>query len=173
METQLIFLRSLETKDAEKIHKWHNSPELYTSLLNPFRWVSLAVVEDWLCNKQSYLSNEINLAICLTSDLQHIGNIYLRNIDWTSRNGELNIFIGEPEERSKGYGKAAINLLLNYAFQNLGLLRVYLYVMASNIPAIKTYEKCGFITEGKLSRHIFKDGKFQDVLVMGNCVDNI
>lgn len=169
----LVFLRSLELDDVEIIYRWHNDAELYNSLLNPFRSVSLAVVEEWLRKKQSYSSNEINWAICLMNNSLHIGNIYLRNIDWISRHGELNIFIGDSEQRSKGYGRAAVSLLIEYALQDLGLQRLYLSVLADNIPAIKMYEKCGFKTEGKLRKHAFKDGQFKDVLIMGLCVSNV
>ncbi len=172
-KTPLVFLRSLEIDDAEIIYKWHNDPGLYNSLLRPYRSVSLAVVEEWLRQKQSYSSDEINWAICLTNNLQHIGNIYLRNIDWISRHGELNIFIGDSEQRSKGYGKAAVSLVIEYALQNLGLQRLYLFVLKDNSSAIKMYEKCGFTTEGKLRRHAFKDGQFKDVLIMGLCASDV
>ena len=64
-------------------------------------------------------------------------------------------------------------MLINYAFQDLGLLRLYLFVLEDNTPAMRVYEKCGFIVEGKLRRHAFKEGKFKDVLVMGICASDL
>lgn len=172
-ETPSVLLRSLEIEDAERIYKWHNDANLYDSLLSPFRCVSLAVVEEWLRKKQSYSNQEINWAIYLTTNSQHIGNIYLRNIDWISRHGELNIFIGDVEQRAKGYGKAAVRLLIEYALKDLGLQRLYLFVLKDNMSAIKMYEKCGFIKEGELRGHIFKDSQFKDVLIMGLCAGDV
>jgi RimJ/RimL family protein N-acetyltransferase len=97
----------------------------------------------------------------------HIGNIYLRDIDFISGRGELHILIGEPGERGKGYGSGAVRLLVDYAVKDLGLKRVWLNVLADNKPAIRLYEIIGFKIEGRLRNHVFKAGKFRDLLVMG------
>jgi [ribosomal protein S5]-alanine N-acetyltransferase len=55
---------------------------------------------------------EINLAICISENPEHIGNIYLRNLNWIDRNAELHAFIGRSEHRGKRYGSASIQLLL-------------------------------------------------------------
>lgn len=164
-----VYLRCLEPDDLERTYKWHNDPKLYESLGGVFRYVSRASEEEWLRKASSYSANEVSLAICLTNGGRHIGNVYLRNIDWVSRRAELHIFIGEPNERSNGYGTAAVNQVLQHAFQDLGLHRVYLFVLEDNKPAIRTYEKCGFAVEGRLRQHAFKGGAFKDVVVMGIC----
>lgn len=164
-----VYLRALELDDAEQILKWHNDPELYRSLASPFRNVSRTTVEEWLRQKQGYLANEVNLAICRASDSVHIGNIYLRTIDWVARHAELHIFIGDPACQSKGHGREATRLLIDYAFRQLGLARVYLHVLADNARAIKMYQRCGLTIEGTLRRHAFKDGVFKDVVLMGIC----
>ena len=38
----------------------------------------------------------------------------------------MELFIGDPEERSKGYAQSALRQTLSYAFTELGLKRVYL-----------------------------------------------
>jgi diamine N-acetyltransferase len=162
-----VFLRSLELDDLDRTLKWHNDPELYRTLTGVFRYVSRSTEEEWLRKKQASLPQEVNLAICLKSNSLHIGNIYIRNIDWISRNGELWIFIGETKHRSKGYGQSAIRQLIKYAFKDLGLMRLHLLVLADNKKAVRAYEKCGFVREGKLTKHFFKGGKFKDALVMG------
>jgi RimJ/RimL family protein N-acetyltransferase len=62
-----------------------------------------------------------------------------------------------------------MQLLTKHAFEDLGLMRIYLHTLASNSAAIAMYEKCGFVTEGRLKRHAFKKGVFEDMLVMGLC----
>jgi diamine N-acetyltransferase len=166
-----IFLRAIELDDLERTNKWHNDPELY-STLGTFRYVSRSADEEWLRKKLAYSSMELNLAICRVDDSEHIGNIYLRNIDWTARHAELHIFIGEANQRGKGYGQAAVKLLTDHAIKDLGLLRLYLMVLEDNLSAIKMYEKCGFIIEGKLRHHAFKNGMFKTVLFMGLCAGN-
>jgi RimJ/RimL family protein N-acetyltransferase len=116
---------------------------------------------------------QVNLAICLAKQAQHIGNIYLRDIDWIARNAELHIFIGDAQQRNKGYGRVAVQQLIDYAFRDLGLYRVYLFVLADNQAAIRTYAACGLQHEGVLRGHAFKQGAFKDVSVMGICNETV
>jgi RimJ/RimL family protein N-acetyltransferase len=165
-----VYLRSLECGDLVRTHKWHNDRALYESLIGAFRYASRKAEEEWLRGLLSYSTHRISLAICLTDDSRHIGNIYLSDIDWSARRARVEIFIGDSEFRSKGHGTAALCLLIKHAFKDLGLLRLHLMVLDGNQRAIRLYEKCGFVVEGRLRRHAFKRGKFVDVLVMGLCV---
>jgi diamine N-acetyltransferase len=163
----LIYLRALDVSDLEKVFTWHNDSTLYEHLGGNFRWVSRSAEEEWIRRRCMYSSNEINLAICISDTHEHIGNIYLRDMDWVARHAELHIFIGAQTQRGHGYGEAAIRQVLAHAFEDLGLHRVFLYVLVSNEPAIHLYKKCGFIEEGRLRQHIFKKGCNEDVLIMG------
>lgn len=165
---ETVRLRALAQDDLDRVLKWHNDAELYSTLGGHFRYVSREAETEWL-RRRLEARDEVNLAICLSDTAEHIGNIYLRNIDFVDRNAELHAFIGQRENRGKGYGSAAVRLLAKHAFENLGLMRIYLYVLAKNSAAIKTYERCGFVVEGRLRRHVLKAGIFEDVLVMGLC----
>ena len=167
--SELVYLRSLEMADLERCYQWHNDPELYLFLGNSFRHVSQKAEEAWLESKVGWHHNEINLAICLAESHQHIGNIYLRDIDWISRRAELHIFIGDKTQRSKGCGQSAIRQLVRYAFDELGLQRVFLFVLEDNLAARHSYKKCGFNVEGTLLRHVFKNGQFKNMIIMGLC----
>ena len=169
MMSEPVCLRPLEMGDLDRCHEWHNCSELYRFLGSPFRHVSRTAAEAWLESKIAWHPNEINLAICLTDSQQHIGNIYLRKIDWIARRAELHVFIGDPALRSKGCGQSAVRQLMQYAFDELGLQRIFLHVLEDNSAARHIYEKCGFTTEGILKRHIFKNGRFQNMIVMGLC----
>ena len=164
-----VYLRPLEMDDLDRCCQWHNCSELYRSLGSPFRHVSRKTAEAWLESKIGWHPNEINLAICLTNSRQHIGNIYLREIDWIARRAELHVFIGDSTQRSKGCGQSAVRQLVQYAFEELGLQRIFLHVLEDNSVARHIYEKCGFKTEGILERHLFKNGQFKNLVVMGLC----
>ena len=167
-----LFLRALEESDVERTHIWHNDVGLYDTLGDSFRPISRTSELEWLRRKIAFSATELNLAICAKTTGEHIGNIYLRDIDWVARRGSLHIFIGVSEYRGKGYGREAVRQMLRLAFCELNLNRVYLEVLAHNSTAIKTYEACGFEMEGRLKNHCFKSGQFRDVLVMGITADN-
>jgi len=164
-----VYLRSLELTDLNRIYQWHNDPELYATLTSSFHPVSLQTVEDWLKKKVQYSDKEINYAICLTDTSEHVGNIYMREIDYINRTGFLGAFVGRTEHRRKGYISEALLQVVEYAYGVLGLQRLYMHTFADNYPAITLLEKCGFKIEGKMRRHIFKNGEFKDVLILGMC----
>ncbi len=168
-----VYLRALEVSDLDRTWKWHNDPQLYAMLVSPFRYVSRAAEEDWIRHKTTYSLTEIQLAICLKQDDQHIGDIHLTNIDWVARHACTGIFIGAAEHWSKGYGRQALHLLLDHAFRDLGLRRLYLTVLEDNQRAIRAYEECGFVIEGTLRQHAYKRGQFRNLLFMGICVDDL
>ncbi len=167
-----VYLRALELSDLDRTWKWHNDSGLYEWLVSPFRQVSRAAEEEWIRRKVAISQTEFQLAICLKENNQHIGNIHLRNIDWVSRLAEVGIFIGDAEHWSKGYGRQAMRLILRHAFHDLRLRRVFLTVLDDNHRAIRSYEKCGFVVEGRLRKHAYKRGQFRDLVFMGICVDD-
>jgi RimJ/RimL family protein N-acetyltransferase len=146
---------------------WHNDAALYETLGGAFRFVSRKAEVEWLRRKSGSAADELNLAICVTRTRRHVGNIYLRGIDWTARHGEAHLFVGAAADRGKGYGASALRQLVAHAFGTLGLQRLFLLVLKGNAVAIRTYASCGFRGEGTLRRHAFKRGRFRDVLVMG------
>ena len=164
-----VYLRALEPSDLDRTWKWHNDQELYATLVRPFRYVSRAAEEEWIRRKAAYSQTEIQLAICLKQGDQHIGNISLTDIDWVARHAGVGIFLGEAKYQSKGYGQQAMRLLLRHAFHDLGLHHVYLVVLDDNARAIRLYEKCGFVVEGRLRQHAYKRGQFRDLIFMGIC----
>lgn len=164
-----VYLRALEVSDLDRTWKWHNDPGLYATLISPFRYVSRAAEEEWLRRKAAYSQTEIQLAICLKEGERHIGDVYLTDIDWVSRHATVGIFIGETQYQSKGYGQQALRLILRHAFHDLALQHVHLTVLDDNTRAIRVYEKCGFAIEGRLRQHVYKRGRFRDLIIMGIC----
>jgi RimJ/RimL family protein N-acetyltransferase len=165
-----IYLRSLDMSDLDRVYEWQNSPDLYELFSGiTYQPVSHKSVEEWLLKRITYSKSEVNMAICLIQSNDHIGNIYLRDIDWISRKGTVHLFIPNTENQGKNYGHEALRALLHYAFSTLGLNRLYLTAIASNTRAITFYQKHGFLNEGILKEHVYKNGDYLDVVIMGLC----
>lgn len=96
-----------------------------------------------------------------------VGFVALHGIEWNNQACLLAIGIGNPDDRGKGYGTDALNLILRYAFYELNLNRVGLDVISYNLSAIKAYEKVGFKMEGQMRSAVLRDGKQFDRLIMG------
>lgn len=109
--------------------------------------------------------NGTNFAI--EADGECIGTCGLFNIDWTARHAELGVGIGDKDYWGKGYGREAVNLLLDYAFRLRNLRRVWLEVHAANERAIRAYRSCGFVEEGRMREHVWLGGRYVDNVIMG------
>jgi RimJ/RimL family protein N-acetyltransferase len=96
-----------------------------------------------------------------------LGNSGLHRISSLHRHAEWGIFIGRPEEWGKGYGREIARTMLRYAFGTLNLNRVYLRVNADNERGIKAYTAAGFKEEGLLRSHMYVEGTYVDMVMMG------
>ncbi len=63
-------------------------------------------------------------------------------------------------------GTDAVRLVIEYAFDELGLHRVELHVDEANGRAVRCYEKVGFVREGLLRDHRRVEGKFSNTVQM-------
>lgn len=77
------------------------------------------------------------------------------------------IGILDPKLLGKGLGSEAIFLLLQHAFAELQLHRIGIRVLAYNQRAIRAYEKCGFVIEGREREAAFVNGAWHDDVMMG------
>lgn len=67
---------------------------------------------------------------------------------------ECAIMIGEPACRRKGYATEALELLLDYGFENFKLSKVTAPILYFNEPSKALFEKLGFKKKGKEGRDI-------------------
>jgi len=147
--------------------KWLNDPEL-TQYLSIFLPLTRMKEEDWVENLKNR-NDTIVFGILLldeNSGEKLIGNCGLHEIDWKNRVAEVGIMIGEKELHGKGYGTEAMEIILEYGFETVNLNRIQLHVYDFNIRAIKSYNKIGFIEEGRMRQAQFKNGKYHDMILM-------
>jgi RimJ/RimL family protein N-acetyltransferase len=96
---------------------------------------------------------------------EDIGSCGLRSLDRTDGNAELSIFMMRGSW-GRGLGTDAVNALLDFAFGELRLERIYLHVFDYNPRAVRSYEKSGFVREAVLRRARFHRGAHHDVFLM-------
>jgi len=87
-------------------------------------------------------------------------------IDWINKSDHCPSMIGDRKYWSKGYGSEARLLLLDFAFSERGFNRIWALILENNIASRRMFEKCGYKTEGLLRQSIYKNGKFQNQVIM-------
>lgn len=150
--------------------KWINNPEQRAFTATRFP-VSKYEHEGWFKAKAMDKYNK-TYAIQLKENNQIIGLIGNNDYDPINRSTYPFILIGETGLKGKGFGQEAFSLFLNFCFKELNVHKVYGYLYAYNKASRHMVEKCGYILEGVLKQHWFKDGEYQDVLVMGRLNEN-
>jgi RimJ/RimL family protein N-acetyltransferase len=162
-----IRLRAVERNDVEKFQQWINDPEV-TEGLALYLPMSMRDEESWFEGLASRPPQEKPLAIDYREDStwRLIGNSGFFDIDHRAHSAEIGIMIGDKSMWNQGFGTEAMGLLLRHGFETLNLNRVFLRVYSSNPRAVRSYEKSGFILEGRLREAVYQRGSYGDVLIM-------
>lgn len=161
----LVHLRPIRREDSGLLYEWITDRELVR--LNSSYWpISEIDHENWL---ESMLIRRRDLVIFVIEDMNgnSVGTCKLVNINWVHRSAELQIRIGSKANQGRGLGTAAVKLLCEFGFDDLGLHRISLFVLAGNLRARRAYEKARFLQEGVMKEAAFVNGHFEDVVVMG------
>lgn len=106
--------------------------------------------------------NTKNRADCVIEyDFIPVGLIGLLNIDYENEKAEFYISMGDTAYKRRGIASYATKMILQYAFEEMKLNKVYLNVDKDNVAARKLYEKTGFQCEG----HFVKDMRHRGVFI--------
>ncbi|PKM63109.1 MAG: GNAT family N-acetyltransferase [Firmicutes bacterium HGW-Firmicutes-21] len=158
-----IYLSPINVDDVEIYTKWLNDKEVSGNLGN-FKHIISTFSEQKTLERMS--SEGYNFSIVGSEDDVLIGNISLNQVDNINRSATVGLFIGEAENRCKGYGSEALCLILNFGFNTLNLHNIMLKVHADNEQAIACYKKAGFREFGRRHEAKFKDGNYIDIIHM-------
>lgn len=138
--------------------------------LSPARPMSAAMVKKQYEKLEKQVEEEKNLyyfSVRSKADDRLIGKAAIEWIEWTNSNAFLRLGIGAAEDRRKGYGSQALQMMLRFAFAELNLYRVTANVQEYNEPAIGLLQKYGFVEEVRRRQGLDRDGLRWDLLVFG------
>ena len=141
-----MIFRRLKIGDAPYMLEWMKDSSITSNFRTDFSTMELTNVEDFI---KSSLEDKENIHFCVANDDdEYLGTISLKNIDQDNKNAEYAICL---RKKAQGTNAASFGTqsLLSYAFNDIGLHRVYLNVYTDNERANAFYIKAGFNYEGK------------------------
>ena len=157
-----LYLRPLEDSDVgDEYLSWLNNPGVTRYLETGKSTVSLSDLLKYL-ERFHNSTTDLIFAIVDKESGQHIGNATLNRINWTHRTVDTGLMIGRMKFWGKGYAFEAWSLLLEYAFQCLGLRKIVAGTAADNVASIAVLKKLGFKVEGVLRQEFLVDGECKD-----------
>ncbi len=156
-----IGLRVIEQEDLEFIHKLNNNPDIMSYWFEePYK--SMARLQDMY---EKSMHNQQERRFILKKNNEKLGLVELVSIDPIHRKAEFTIMI-EPTYQGHGYASTATKLAMDYAFSNLNLHKLYLFVDEINEKAIHIYKKAGFQIEATLKDEFFVNGAYHNAVIM-------
>lgn len=160
-----LYLRLMEEQDIPFKVKWINDPKIRATLNFDYP-ISQISTRQWL-TKVAADSSRKDFIACLRENDEPVGYGGFLNIDIRNSKAESYLGIGNVDYWGKGLAYQMRMLLLEYAFLELGLNKVYTYNWPENTRIVKLNERAGFTIEGRLRDDIFSHGERRDRLVMG------
>ncbi|MGD0552235.1 MAG: GNAT family protein [Sedimentisphaerales bacterium] len=159
-----LVLRPLNKADLENRVRWFNDPDVRKTLILSERF-ELEKTIRWLEKIQAD-DSRVELIIEAPQKTT-VGIIGLAGISRTHRTAEIYLVIGQKEFWGKGVMLEAECLLIDWAFNSLGLEKIWAEARPENIASVITMKKLGFQVEGTLRCEKFVDGKRIDILRLG------
>ena len=155
-----IKLRPLRISEAERLAELANNEKIACNLTDGFPHpYTLADAKDFLTK---FTNQDPVTYFGIEYNGEYVGNISLvPRQDIYRMSAEIGYFIGEPYW-NKGIVTTAVNLITEYGFQHLGIIRIQTGVFEYNTASQRVLEKCGFVKEGVFRKSIIKRGKLWD-----------
>lgn len=156
-----IDLVPMSKENAKLRYKWVNdqSVRIYSRNEVPH---TLEEIKKWSERSQEGVKEHIGFELWHKKDQKTIGNGGLSRIDYIARKANAWMVIGEKDYWSEGLGTEAMKLILDYAFKEVNLHKVYAGIFEPNIGSWSCAQKLGFKLEGRLKNAIYVNGKYHD-----------
>jgi UDP-4-amino-4,6-dideoxy-N-acetyl-beta-L-altrosamine N-acetyltransferase len=162
-----VQLRDLGPDDKARLLAWRNSPEVAAYMYTDHQ-ISEAEHERWFAGVEGD-SRRAYWIIEMDGEPVGLANFY--DIDRRHGRGAWAYYLAEPSVRGRGIGGYVEYLMIEKAFGEIGLQKLWCEVLESNAGVARMHKRFGFQEEARLRRHILKNGDYVDVMGLGLLAD--
>lgn len=146
-----VYLRQPERSDAAEEATWtRREPETFFDI-GRHLWSSASGAHWREEGQKKTLPDWIGFAVCLRENDEFIGSVDLFGIDYANRFAETGSYFHRSSYRGGGYGSEAKQLLLEYAFEILGLHSLQSWVYFQNTRSAAALRKQGYTEAGRIN----------------------
>ncbi len=162
-----VELNVIDMKYLDRIMDAWNNPELKQYLMGAIPQ-SRYEEESWIkfAEQEMKARRSFVFAIERLDTGKFIGTVGVHDINWVSRSATVGIAIYSQEDREQGFGTEAMQLAIEFAWNDLNLRRLELSVHSFNERAQRIYEKLGFKIWGTAHQKMFIRGRYVDTIFM-------
>ncbi len=151
-----ITLREFKSEDKYRLVELANNPKISINLRDGFpNPYTFSDAENFL---EKYAKLETSQIFAIEYNGVYVGNIGLhKGTDVYRKSAEIGYFLGEPYW-NLGIMTKAVNLICDFGFKNMDIVRIHAGVFEFNPASMKVLEKCGFKKEAIHEMAIIKKG---------------
>lgn len=164
IHTERLVLRDFHQEDLQAVHEYASDPEVVKYM--PFGPNTLEDSQNFLdraIGKQSVdPRTDYDLGVALKSEDRLIGGC---RVNKTSENEAHLGYIYNRRYWGEGYATEAARSMVEFAFGELGLHRIYADVHLDNAGSIRVLEKVGMTLEGRRREYMMIHGEYADHLL--------
>lgn len=163
LETPSLRLAPVSAADAAWLQEVMRKPQVNASTLVVPTPCPPGFAETWVAEALAKEAAGRARTYCLfeKDGGRPVGSVFLL-LNPEHSHAELGYFV-DPDSWGKGYGGEAAEALIRFAFQSLGLNRVFAVHFSENVASGRIMQKAGMHHEGCRRGHIRKNGKFVDI----------
>lgn len=163
-----IYLRPVTEEDGELIVRWRNAPNVSSHCFTKNRITE----ESNLHFYKEYVETGKYVQFIVERMEEQFGvasypiaTCYLKDIDYNNKRCELCIFTSDDEEWNTESQSIAVKMLIDKAFNELGMHKVYSYVFYKFLDEAELLKRAGFESEAILKdESIDENGNYVDVV---------
>jgi len=157
-----ITLRALEPEDLEFVYKLENDERVW-EVSNTQTPYSKFLIKQYLENAHLdiYEAKQLRLVIC-TKKKEVVGLIDLYDFNPAFRRAGIGILILDKQQRGKGFGKEALELVMKYGKTHLHLHQLYASINEDNKISQDLFVKTDFKFIGQRKDWTIVNGKFKN-----------
>ena len=144
LDTPICRLRALEPQDVDLLYVWENDVEVWrvSGTIAPLSYERIArFVEE-----QSYdLNTTRQMRLIVEVEGRAVGSVDIFDFEPQHQRFGLGVLIYAQDNRRCGYARAAIDAVVEYARDVLGLRQVWAMIAVDNAPSVALFESLGFV----------------------------
>ena len=154
-------LREPAEHDLERLWRWRNS-ERVRSAMKSDRPISEEEHRYWF----GRLRSRPDCLFFIFEKGDHpLGIVQFTGVNRTDGTCSWGFYLGE-EGLPRGTGTLLGYLGLSRVFEKEGIRKVTAEVLESNLASYRMHKKLGFHIEGCLRKHVWRNGKYEDVILL-------
>ena len=167
IETPRLLLRRLSVKEYRELFEQYSQEDAMLFL-------GIKTAEQYQEEKRkydegmaTYRTSYVMFQLIEKNSGRVIGDCGFHTWHFPHFRAEIGYGLKEEQDKRQGYMTEALLAIVDYGFEAMKLNRIEAFVSPDNEPSKRLLQGLGFMEEGKLREHYYKDGCLHDSLIFG------